>query len=89
VDLQVADETSGAVFDLLDGVAEALRGTGAAHLALRAARASRLAQRLEAEGGFAPTPTDCHFEVRLLDETFDLDRASRAFDYRYLDHDVF
>jgi hypothetical protein len=89
LDLQVADEASGTVFDLLDGVAEALRGTGAARLALRAARSSRLAQRLEAEGGFAPVLPDCHFEVRLLDEAFDLDRASRAFDYRSLDHDIF
>jgi hypothetical protein len=89
LDLQVADEASGAVFDLLDDVAEALRGTGAVRLALRAARSSRLAQRLEAEGGFSPVPADCHFEVRLLDEAFDLDRASRAFDYRYLDHDIF
>jgi hypothetical protein len=89
VDLQAADEDSGAVFDLVDDVAEALRGTGAAHLALRAPRSSRLARRLEAEGGFAPAGADCHFEVRPLDGTFDLERASRAFDYRYLDHDVF
>ncbi|MGA7992429.1 MAG: hypothetical protein WCC53_13405, partial [Thermoanaerobaculia bacterium] len=66
-----------------------LRGTGAARLALRAARSSRLAQRLEAEGGFVPAAADCHFEVRLLDEAFDLDGASRVFDYRYLDHDIF
>jgi hypothetical protein len=89
VDLQVADETSGAVFDLLDDVAEALRGSGAAHLALRAARTSRLAQRLEGEGGFLPAAVDCHFEVRSLDEAFDLGRASRAFDYRFVDHDIF
>lgn len=89
VDLQVADETSGAVFDLLDDVAEALRGSSAARLVLRASRASRLAGRLEAEGGFAPVAADCHFEVRPLDEAFDLASASRAFDYRFLDHDVF
>lgn len=89
VDLQVADESSGDVFDLLDDVADALRDTGAARLALRAARSSPLARRLEAEGGFAPFAADCHFEVRLLDAGFDLDGAARAFDYRYLDHDVF
>jgi len=89
VDLQVADEASGAVFDLLDDLAEALRGSGAAHFALRAARASRLAQRLEDEGGFAPVTADCHFEVRPLDEAFELGPASRAFDYRFLDHDIF
>ncbi len=89
VDLEVADESSGAVFDLLDDVAEAVRGTGAARLALRAARSSTLALRLEAEGGFAPAPFDCHFEVRPLAPAFDLERAGPAFDYRYLDHDIF
>ncbi len=89
VDLQVADETSGAVFDLLDDVAEALRGSCAAHLALRAARASRLAQHLEAEGGFTPVAADCHFEVRPLDEAFDFGPEPFAFDYRFLDHDIF
>jgi hypothetical protein len=89
VDLQAADERSGAVLDLLDDVSAALRGSGAARLVLRAARSSPLARRLEAEGGFAPTEGDCHFEVRLLDTAFDLERAAPAFDYRYLDHDVF
>ncbi len=89
VDLEVADEESGAVFDLLEDVAGGLLGTAAACLALRAARSSRLAQRLESEGGFVPAAADCHFEVRLLDEAFDLDRGARAFDYRFLDHDVF
>lgn len=89
VDLQVADEASSAVFDLLDDVSGALRGSGVSHLALRAASTSRLAQRLEAEGGFTPAVADCHFEVRPLDEAFDLGRASRDFDYRFLDHDVF
>ena len=89
VDLEVADEGSGAVFDLLDDVAEALRGSTAVRLALRASRSSRLARRLEAEGGFAPAEADCHFEVRPLDPAFDLERASRAFDYRFLDHDIF
>lgn len=89
VDLEVADETSGGVFDLLDDVAEALRGSTASLLVLRAARVSRLAQRLEVEGGFAPVAGDCHFEVRPLDPAFDLARAAPAFDYRFLDHDVF
>ena len=89
VDLQAADEASGDVFDLVDDVAEALRGSGARHLVLRAARSSPLARRLEAEGGFVPSASDCHFEVRPLEGTFDVDGASRAFDYRFLDHDVF
>jgi hypothetical protein len=89
LDVQVADEASGAVFDLLDDVAEALRGSAATRLVLRAARSSALARRLESEGGFSPSASDCHLEVRPLDPSFDLDAASRAFDYRFLDHDVF
>ena len=89
VDLQAADEESGSVFDLLDDVAEALRGTRASRLAIRAARSSRLARRLEAEGGFSQVEPDCRFEVRRLDPAFDLDGAARTFDYRYLDHDIF
>lgn len=89
VDLQVGDEASGDVFDLLDDVADAVRGTSATRLVLRAARVSPLARRLEAEAAFMHSPSDCHFEVRPLDEAFDVGAASRVFDYRFLDHDVF
>jgi len=89
VGLEVADEGSGSVFDLLDDVGDALRGSPAARLVLRASRSSPLARRLEREGGFTPASSDCHFEVRPLDPAFDVERASRAFDYRFLDHDIF
>src|SRR5262249_17520411 len=89
VDLQMADEERGPVFDLLEDVEEALRGTGLLRLPLRAARTSRLARRLETDGGFRPTEPDCHFEVRPLDPAFDLAGVSRGFDYRALDHDIF
>lgn len=88
VDLQAADEAGGAVADLLDAVAEAFEGTGARELVLRAGSASGLAARA-AELGFAPADTDTHFTVRPFHPAFQLARAASAFDYRFLDHDVF
>src|SRR5664280_1994432 len=88
VDLQAADEGGGAVGDLLDAIADALAGTGARTLVLRAGSGSGLAARA-AEFGFAPADTDTHFTVRPFDPAFDVNRAARAFDYRFLDHDVF
>lgn len=88
VDLQAADESSGEVVDLLDGVVEALRHTPARTLELRAGSASPLAARA-GELGFKALATDTHFTARALDASFDVDRAARAFDYRFLDHDVF
>jgi hypothetical protein len=88
VDLQAADEAGGAVADLLDAVATSLHGTSARTLALRTSSASALAAR-SGELGFSPSPTDTHFTVRRFDRAFDLEKAARAFDYRFLDHDVF
>lgn len=88
VDLQASDESSGAVADLLDAVRESLRGTTATHLALRAGTSSRLAARA-AELGFVSASTDTYFEVRPFTSAFDLARAAPAFDYRFLDHDIF
>ncbi len=88
VDLQAADEGGGAVAELLDAITEALAGTGARTLVLRAGSASGLAARA-AELGFAPAPSDTHFTVRPFHPAFDLARAAPAFDYRFLDHDVF
>lgn len=88
VDLQASDEISGAVADLLDAVQDSLRGTTATHLALRAGTSSLLAARA-IELGFVSAPTDTHFEVRPFTSAFDLERAARAFDYRFLDHDIF
>ncbi|HEX5854721.1 MAG TPA: GNAT family N-acetyltransferase [Thermoanaerobaculia bacterium] len=88
VDLLAADETSGEVVDLLDGIVEALRETPARTLELRAGSASPLAARA-GELGFSALATDTHFTARALDSGFDVDSAARAFDYRFLDHDVF
>jgi hypothetical protein len=88
VDLQASDEESGAVADLLDAVQESLRTTAATCFELRAGSSSRLAARA-AELGFLPIPSDTHFEVRPFDPAFDLERASRAFDYRFIDHEIF
>lgn len=88
VDLQTSDEGSGAVADLLDAVGESLRGTTATHLVLRAGTSSRLAARA-AELGFVSAPTDTHFEVRPFTSEFDLERAAPAFDYRFIDHEIF
>ena len=87
-DLQVRDESSGDVGDLLEAVLESLEG-GMDRLELRAASSSRLAGRLEAEFGFRPSPSDCHFEVRPLDPAFETTAAGRAFDYRFADHEIF
>jgi hypothetical protein len=88
VDLQASDERSGAVVDLLDAVGESLRGTTATRLVLRAGTSSPLAERAR-ELGFVAVPTDTHFEVRPFTSAFDLERAAPAFDYRFLDHDIF
>ncbi len=88
VDLQAADEDGGAVADLLDTIVEALAGTGARTLVLRAGSKSGLAARA-AELGFAPAVSDTHFTVRPFHPAFDLVRAAPTFDYRFLDHDVF
>jgi len=88
VDLQLADEESGALADLVDAVSEAERGAGTASLVVRAPQAARLGARLE-ELGFERAASDTHFEVRPLDNAFDLERDASAFDYRFLDHDIF
>ena len=88
VDLQVRDEASGDVGDLLEAVRASLGGD-AARLELRAPTGSPLAERLAAEFGFAPETSDCHFEIRPLDPAFDALAAGRAFDYRFADHEIF
>lgn len=89
VDLQVKDEASGDVGDLLEAVRASLEGTSAARLEFRAASFSPLASRLAGEFGFVPEPSDCHFEIRPLDPAFDALAAGRAFDYRFSDHEIF
>ncbi len=89
VDLEVRDEESGDVGDLLEAVSGSLGGSGATRLELRAAASSRLAGRLEAEFGFARESADCHFEIRPIDPDFDALAAGRSFDYRFADHEIF
>ena len=88
VDLQLADEESAALADLVAAVSETERGAGAACLVVRAPRDLRLGARL-LELGFSQAASDTHFEVRPLDPAFDLAHAAAAFDYRFLDHDIF
>jgi len=89
VDLQLLDERSGALGDLLRFAAEDQAASGAGALAIRCPREGWLSRRLREEFAFEPEPTDAHFEVRLLRPPFDLERAAPLFDYRYADHDVF
>ena len=88
VDLQLADEESAALADLVDAVSEVERGRGTTCLVVRAPREARLGARL-LDMGFSRAASDTHFEVRPLDPAFDLARAAPAFDYRFLDHDIF
>ncbi len=89
VDLQTLDEDSGDLPDLLDAAEAALAGTPARRLVLRAPSRSLLAGRAEEELGFAPEPSDCHFEVRAFRPVPEVLRAARAFDYRFADHEIF
>ncbi|MFI5182443.1 MAG: GNAT family N-acetyltransferase [Thermoanaerobaculia bacterium] len=89
VDLQVRDEESGDVGDLLEAVSGSLDGSGATSLELRASSSSRLATRLESEFRFAREASDCHFEIRPIDPAFDALAAGRVFDYRFADHEIF
>ncbi len=88
VDLQAADQASGDVFDLVDDVAEALRGPGARH-----SSSGPRARRRSPGGSKRKAARAVRFRLPLrgppLEGTFDVDGASRAFDYRFLDHDVF
>lgn len=86
-DVQAAEETSGDLVDLLDAVSSDLL-PAARTLEFRAGSHSVLAVRA-GELGFAPRPSDTTFEVRLFDPAFDVDRAGRAFDYRFGDHEIF
>lgn len=88
-DLQLRDEGSGDLADLLDAAAEGLSGTAARTVVLRAPTWSRLARRAEEEFGFVRAASDCHFEIRPLDPSFDAPAAGRAFDYRFADHEIF
>jgi len=89
VDLQVAGEEGGVLPELILGVASALDASTVRRVEVRLPQASRLHARLRDELGFEPFPSDTNLVVESFDPKFDLDRAARAFDYRYVDHDVF
>jgi len=89
VDLQLADEENGPLPELLANVASVAAPLGASRLDVRLPRSGLLARRLREELGFVDEDSDTSFTVRPLDPAFDLGAAARAFDYRYLDHDVF
>ena len=88
VDLQADDERSGILADLLDAISDSLRGTSVRSLAFRAAARSGLAARAP-ELGFSPQPSDTTLVMRAFDPGVDFDRASRGFDYRFGDHEIF
>jgi len=88
VDLQVRDEGSGDLPDLLGAVADDPSLDGAAWR-IRAPRRGLLAARLVDELGFAPCESDCSFTVRRLRDDFDVAEAAGSFDYRFADHDIF
>lgn len=88
VDLQAEDEGSGATVDLLAAVSETLAGTPAKTLELRAASRSVLAARAP-EMGFQPRASDTTLAMRTFLPGVDLERASRGFDYRFGDHEIF
>ena len=91
VDLQLRNETSPALGDLLAEVGEVARVAGSEirTLRVRLPLGSTLAARLAGEFSFAPEESDTVFLVRSLSPEFDLLPAARHFDYRYADHDVF
>lgn len=89
VELQVSDETSSDLFDLVGSVQEALRGAPASSLVVRSPQEGLVARCLRDELGFRPEPSDTVLLVRPFAPGFDLMAAGRAFDYRFLDHDVF
>ena len=88
VDLQVRDEESADLPDLLGAVAATSILAGTRTVAVRAPRTGLLARRLTEELGFVEGSTDCSLTVRKLSRDFEPD-AARAFDYRFSDHDVF
>jgi hypothetical protein len=88
VDLQVRNEASADLPDLLRAVEASLEGS-AARLEIRLASSSPLAPRLAGEFDFLPEPPDCHFEVRPIGPGVDALAAGRSFDYRFADHEIF
>lgn len=88
VDLQAEDVDSGALPDLLAGVAAEVMGRARA-LEVRLPRRGALHARLSGELGFGEAVPDTHLVVRGFRDDVDPAAEGAAFDYRFLDHDVF
>jgi hypothetical protein len=89
VDLELVDEESGALGDLLHFIADELRPSPLKTLEIRASRTSRLATRLAEELGFTPIASDTCLAFIPVAPSFDLAPALARFDYRYGDADIF
>ena len=90
VDLQLDDEASPLLGDLLADVARDLDGSGAASLEVRCPQTGVLYRRLRAEHAFVEETSDAFFEVRPLPgHELGTPADASLFDYRYSDHDVF
>ncbi len=88
VDLQAEDAEGGALPDLLAGVAAEVAGR-APVLEVRLPRRGALHARLVGELGFGEAPTDTHLVVRAFRGDVDPAAEGAAFDYRFLDHEIF
>jgi hypothetical protein len=88
VDLQAEDVDGGALPDLLAGVAAEVTGR-ARVLEVRLPRHGALHARLAGELGFGEAVTDTHLVVRAFLSDVDPVAEGAAFDYRFLDHDIF
>ena len=88
VDLQAEDPGGGALPDLLAEVADRVQGR-ARVLEVRLPRRGALHARLAGELGFSEAATDTHLVVRTFREGADAAAEGAAFDYRFLDHEIF
>jgi hypothetical protein len=88
VDLQAEDVNGGALPDLLAGVAAEMAGR-ARVLEVRLPRRGALHARLAGELGFGEAPGDTHLVTRAFRDDVEPAAEGAAFDYRFLDHDVF
>lgn len=89
VDLQLRDERSGPLGDLVGAAAEAMAPLGATVLEIRLAGCSPIGQRLVGEMGFVPKEADTCLEMIPVDPAFPIDGALGRFDYRFGDHEIF
>ncbi len=90
VDLQAADEQSGALADLLDAIADAPRGGPVRTLEFRAASRSAARGARGRAGLFAAARRTRTLVMRTYPpDAARFERVSRGFDYRFVDHEIF